>query len=220
MLVPPMMISWLPMRAPSPMVGWLQLHVFVPSFDVAVREDARKGADHGVFADGDAAAVVQAARPGGSLRRRRWRACSHRSGRRRGESSRLNPCVRRCGGPACSGSACPATDSARSASGRTSSRTRAAACGSANSAWIHVAEVLRFEGHVLRVERHAEHVAGQFAGERDVGFAAVGPAQIELVELVAHDFSAALGGAMAVELLVEKRIQRRKTSSASGVGWG
>src|ERR1700722_3460559 len=64
--------------------------------------------------------------------------------------------------------------------------------------------VLSFEGHVQRVEREIDYVAGQLGAEREIEFAAVGPTQIDLRQLVAHDLAAALLGAVLQELFVEK----------------
>src|SRR5579872_841114 len=69
---------------------------------------------------------------------------------------------------------------------------------------VHVAEVLRFERHVLWIERHAQHVSRQLAGQRHVELAAVRAAQVELVELVPHDLRTPLSRAVTDELVVEK----------------
>src|SRR4051812_41812073 len=62
--------------------------------------------------------------------------------------------------------------------------------------WIDIREIFSVQGDVLRVERKAEDVARKFAGEGDVGFGAMGTAEIKLVELITDDFSAAFGRAM------------------------
>ena len=80
---------------------------------------------------------------------------------------------------------------------------------SANCSAVHSAEVLGLEGHVFRVERQAQHVAGQLAGEGEVELAAVGTAQVELVELVAHNLGAALGRLWRVNSSSRNWIQRR-----------
>ena len=68
---------------------------------------------------------------------------------------------------------------------------------------VDVGIVLGLEGDVARVERELEDVEGEFAGEGEVEFTAMGPAEVELEELVADDLGAALGGLMAGEFVVE-----------------
>ncbi len=58
---------------------------------------------------------------------------------------------------------------------------------------VGVGEMLGLQGHVFRIEREADDVAGQLGGEREVELAAVRAAEIKLVELVAHNLGAALG---------------------------
>jgi hypothetical protein len=69
---------------------------------------------------------------------------------------------------------------------------------------IGVGKVLGLQGHVFRVQREREHVAGQLRGERQVELAAVRAAQVELVELVAHNLGAAFRCLVAGELVIEK----------------
>ena len=64
--------------------------------------------------------------------------------------------------------------------------------------------MLGFKGHVFRVEGEHRDVAGQLGGQREISFAAVRAAQVELVKLVAHNLRAPLRGAVAGELVVEK----------------
>ena len=64
--------------------------------------------------------------------------------------------------------------------------------------------MLGFEGHVFRVQREADDVAGQLGGEGEVELAPVRPAQVELVELIAHNLRAAFRGAVPDELVIEK----------------
>ena len=94
--------------------------------------------------------------------------------------------------------------------------------------FVDAAEVLRLERDVLWVEGQTQDVARQFAGQRDIGFAAVRPAQVELVKLVAHDFRAPLGRAVPVELLVKEADPAAKDffglgcrmGLIVGAGWG
>ena len=60
------------------------------------------------------------------------------------------------------------------------------------------------EGNVLGIKRKAEDIAGQLGSEREVELSAMRPAQIELIELVAHDLGAAFRGAVPDELFIEK----------------
>jgi hypothetical protein len=69
---------------------------------------------------------------------------------------------------------------------------------------VGVGEVLGLEGYVFRVQGEADYVAGQLGGEGEVELAPVRTAQVELVELVAHDFGAAFRGAVTDELIIEK----------------
>ena len=73
----------------------------------------------------------------------------------------------------------------------------------------------------IRVERQAQHIPRQFAGQRQVQLAPVRPPQVELVELVAHDLARAAPGCWCrVNSSSRNWIQRRYTSSASGAGCG
>ena len=69
---------------------------------------------------------------------------------------------------------------------------------------IHIAEVFGIEGYVLGIEGKAEDVAGELAGEGNIGLGPVRTPKVELMKLVANDFSTALGRAVAIELLVEE----------------
>jgi hypothetical protein len=69
---------------------------------------------------------------------------------------------------------------------------------------VGVGKVLGLQGHVFRVQREADDIAGQLGGERQVELAAVRTAQVELIKLVAHNFGAALWRLVACELVVEK----------------
>ena len=76
--------------------------------------------------------------------------------------------------------------------------------GTGEAFFVHVGVVLGFQGDVARVERELQDVEWQLAGEGEVELAAMGTAKIELEELVAHDFCAALGGLVAGELFIEE----------------
>src|SRR6185369_10095621 len=57
---------------------------------------------------------------------------------------------------------------------------------------VNIGEVLGIEGDVFGIEREAEDVSRQFTGEGDIRLGPVRTSEVELVELVADDFRAAL----------------------------
>ena len=69
---------------------------------------------------------------------------------------------------------------------------------------IHVGVVLGFEGDIPRIERKLKYVERKFAGQSEVQLAPVRTAEIELEELIADDFSAALGNLVTGEFLVQE----------------
>jgi hypothetical protein len=83
---------------------------------------------------------------------------------------------------------------------------------------IDIGEVLGVEGDIFGIEGEAEDVPGKFAGEGDIGLGPVRTSEIELVELIADDFSAALRRAVPVELLVEEAYPATKNLFGFGRG--